>query len=59
MIDALKFEEFDNAQNKIGHYCSKIGDLLHFFHQKCKLYQKRGASGDAISVFSLEGVDLL
>jgi len=30
MIDALKFEEFDNAQNKIGHYCSKIEDLLHF-----------------------------
>jgi len=40
MIDALKFEEFDNAQNKIGHYCSKIGNLLHFFIKNANYIKK-------------------
>jgi hypothetical protein len=40
MIDTLKSEEFDNGQNKIGHYRSKIGDLLHFFIKNANYIKK-------------------
>ena len=41
MIDTLKYEEFDNAQIKIGYYCSKIGGLLYFFSSKMQTISKK------------------
>ena len=58
MIDTLKSEEFDNVQNKIGHYCSKLGNLFHFFIKNANYIKKR-SGGDRISVFGLEDIDLL
>ncbi len=40
MIDTLKSKEFDNAQNKIGHYYSKIGNLLLFFIKNANYIKK-------------------
>ncbi len=58
MIDTLKSKEFDNAQNKIGHYYSKIGNLL-LFSSKMQTISKKRSNGDTVSIFSLEGVELL
>ena len=58
MIDTLKSEEFDNVQNEIGHYCLQADNLIHFFIKNANYIKKRSGS-DTISIFSLEGLDLL